>query len=133
MSKITDINLLIGRIIIGLYFLLPGAIAKIFNYEFIFNYMLDHEVPMTNVALILTIAIQFICSISIILGWHSKVSAFILAVLTIIINYYMHDFWDMSAGLQQEHELQNFIKNTGIIAGLLILSAAHPGKYRIKN
>ena len=127
MSNITDINLLIGRIIIGLYFLLPGAIAKIFNY------MLDHDVPMTNVALILTIIIQFICSISIILGWHSKVSAFILAVLTIIINYYMHDFWDMSAGLQQEHELQNFIKNTGIIAGLLILSAAHPGKYSIKN
>ena len=58
MSKITDINLLIGRIIIGLYFLLPGAIAKIFNYEFIFNYMLDHDVPMTNVALILTIIIQ---------------------------------------------------------------------------
>ena len=45
----------------------------------------------------------------------------------------MHDFWDMSAGLQQEHELQNFIKNTGIIAGLLILSAVHQGKYSIKN
>ena len=133
MSKISNINLLIGRVVIGAYFLLPGAIAKIFNFQFTFNYMLDHEVPMTSVALILTIAIQFICSISIILGWHSKVSAFILAVLTIIINYYMHDFWDMSAGLQQEHELQNFIKNTGIIAGLLILSAAHPGKYSIKN
>ena len=133
MSKISNINLLIGRVVIGAYFLLPGAIAKIFNFQFTFNYMLDHEVPMTSVALIITIAIQFICSISIILGWHSKVSAFILAVLTIIINYYMHDFWDMSAGLQQEHELQNFIKNTGIIAGLLILSAAHPGKYSIKN
>ena len=30
-------------------------------------------------------------------------------------------------------ELQNFIKNIGIIAGLLILSAAHSGKYSIKN
>ena len=133
MSKISDINLLIGRVVIGTYFLLPGAISKIFNFQFTFNYMLDHEVPMTSVALILTIAIQFICSISIILGWHSKVSAFILAILTIIINYYMHDFWDMPAGLQQEHELQNFIKNIGIIAGLLILSAVHPGKYSIKN
>ena len=133
MNPFENISLLIGRIIIGTYFLIPGAIAKIFNYEFIFNYMLDHEVPMTNAALILTIIIQFICSISIILGWHSKVSALILAVLTIIINYYMHDFWNMSAGMQQEHELQNFVKNTGIIAGLLILSAAHPGKYSIKN
>ena len=87
-SKITDINLLIGRIIIGLYFLLPGAIAKIFNYEFIFNYMLDHDVPMTNVALILTIITQFICSISIILGWHSKVSAFILEMDEAFITHY---------------------------------------------
>ena len=133
MNPYENISLLLGRVIIGSYFLIPGAIAKIFNYDFTFNYMLDHDVPMAHIALILTIIIQFICSISIILGWHSKVSAFILAVLTIIINYYMHDFWGMSAGLQQEHELQNFIKNTGIIAGLLILSAAHPGKYSIKN
>ncbi len=133
MNPYENISLLLGRVIIGSYFLIPGAIAKIFNYDFTFNYMLDHDVPITHIALILTIIIQFICSISIILGWHSKVSAFILAVLTIIINYYMHDFWNMSAGLKQEHELQNFIKNTGIISGLLILSAVHPGKYSIKS
>ena len=45
----------------------------------------------------------------------------------------MHDFWDMSYGIQQEHELQNFVKNMGIIAGLLILSAANPGKHSVKN
>ena len=133
MNKLTDINLLIGRIIIGIYFLIPGAISKIFNYEFVFNYMIDHDVPMTNIALVLTIIIQFICSISIIIGWHSIISAFTLALLTIIINYYMHDFWDMSSGIQQEHELQNFVKNMGIIAGLLILSATNPGKYSVKN
>ena len=46
-------------------------------------------------------------------------------------SYYMHDFWNMSEGLEQRHELQNFVKNTGIIAGLLILSAVHPGKYKL--
>jgi putative oxidoreductase len=45
----------------------------------------------------------------------------------------MHDFWNMESGLEQRHELQNFVKNTGIIAGLLILSAVHPGKYKIGN
>ena len=124
-----NISLLIGRIIIGLYFLGLGAVAKIFNYDYVYKYMLEHEVPFTHIALVLTIIIQFICSVGIIIGWHSKVSAFVLALLTIIINYYMHDFWDMSSGIQQEHELQNFVKNMGIIAGLLILSAANPGKY----
>ena len=58
-----NISLLIGRIIIGLYFLGLGAVAKIFNYDYVYKYMLEHEVPFTHIALVLTIIIQFICSI----------------------------------------------------------------------
>ena len=93
--------------------------------------MIEHEVPYTQYALIITIVIQFVCGVGIILGKYSKTSAFILALVTIIINYYMHDFWNMSEGLEQRHEMQNFVKNTGIIAGLLILSSVHPGKYKL--
>ena len=46
--------------------------------------------------------------------------------------HYMHNFWDMTAGLEQQHEMQNFVKNIGIFAGLLILSATHPGKYSLR-
>ena len=127
----SDINLLIGRIILGVYFLIFGAVFKIFNYEMMFNYMIEHEVPYTQYALIITIIIQFVCGVGIILGKYSKISAFVLALVTIIINYYMHDFWNMSEGLERRHEMQNFVKNTGIIAGLLILSAVHPGKYKL--
>ena len=122
----SNVNLLLGRIIIGIYFLVFGAIFKLFNYEFTLNYMFDHQVPYTEISLIITIFLQAICSISILVGYYSKLSAFVLALLTILINYYMHDFWNMSEGLEQRHELQNFVKNTGIIAGLLILSAVHP-------
>ena len=107
--------------------------AKIFNYEFMYDYMVDHEVPFTHVALVLTIIIQFFCSIGIIIGWNSKISAFILALLTIIISYYMHDFWDITSGIEQEHELQNFVKNMGIMAGLLILSGSSPGRYSVNS
>ena len=127
----SDINLLIGRIILGVYFLVFGAVFKIFNYEMMLNYMIENEVPYTQYALILTIIIQLVCGIGIIFGKYSKISAFVLALVTIIINYYMHDFWYMYEGLEQTHEMQNFVKNTGIIAGLLILSAVHPGKYKL--
>ena len=127
----SNVNLLLGRILIGIYFLVFGAIFKLFNYEFTLNYMFDHQVPYTEISLIITIILQGMCSISILVGYYSKSSAFVLALLTILINYYMHDFWNMSEGLEQRHELQNFVKNTGIIAGLLILSAVHPGKYKL--
>ena len=129
----SNVNLLIGRIIIGIYFLVFGAVFKIFNYNLTLEYMFNHEVPYTKIALVMTIVIQAACAIAILVGKFSKFSAFSLAILTIIINYYMHDFWNMESGLEQRHELQNFVKNTGIIAGLLILSAVHPGKYKIGN
>ena len=132
-QKFENTLLLIGRMFIGLYFLILGALSKIFNYDYVYKYMLEHEVPFTHTALILTIIIQFICSIAIIIGWKSKTAAFILALLTLIINYYMHDFWNMNTGPDQQHEMQNFVKNLGIFAGLLILSATQPGKYSFKN
>ena len=133
MNTLANINLLIGRIIIGIYFLVFGAIFKIFNYDFTYEYMLSHEVPYTNIALVITIFIQFFCAIGVIIGWQSRVSAFLLAIVTLLINYYMHDFWNMNTGIDQQHEMQNFIKNLGIFAGLLILSATHPGKYSYKS
>ena len=38
----------------------------------------------------------------------------------------MHDFWSSYEGTDAGHELQNFIKNLAIMAGLLVL-AGHPG------
>ena len=46
----------------------------------------------------------------------------VLAVVTILINLYIHDFWNMSDNPDQAHETQNFVKNLGILAGLLVLS-----------
>ena len=45
-----------------------------------------------------------------------------LAVTTSLINFYIHDFWNLAGDPNQAHETQNFVKNLGILAGLLILS-----------
>jgi putative oxidoreductase len=36
----------------------------------------------------------------------------------------MHDFWNQYPNTDAGHELQNFVKNLGIFAGLLVLSAS---------
>lgn len=51
--------------------------------------------------------------------------AFVLAGLVLVISLVLHDFWTMEEGLQKVHELQNFIKNMAIMAGLLVLAAGH--------
>jgi putative oxidoreductase len=36
----------------------------------------------------------------------------------------MHDFWNEYSNMDVGHEMQNFFKNLGIFAGLLVLSAS---------
>ena len=58
----------------------------------------------------------------IIFGKYLRISSIGLAITTLLINFYIHDFWNLSGDPNQAHETQNFVKNLGILAGLLILS-----------
>ena len=90
-----------------------------------------HNVPMVSVLLVVTIIIQLVAAVAIIVGFKGKVAAFILAGLTLVISIFMHDFWGMEDGLNRSHELQNFFKNMGIMAGLLMITALGTGKFSL--
>ena len=85
--------------------------------------MLQHGVPLTAILLPLTIILQIGGGAALILGWRTRAMALMLAVMTVVINLFMHDFWNVYEGLSQAHETQNFVKNLAIMAGLLALAA----------
>lgn len=107
---------------LGLYFVLPG-ITKITGYGAMEQYMLQHGVPPTTALLPLIIMLQIGGGAALILGWQTRAMALMLAGMTIVINLFMHDFWNIYEGLNQAHETQNFVKNLAIMAGLLALAA----------
>jgi putative oxidoreductase len=112
----------VGRMLLGLYFLLPG-ISKIPTYAGTTEYMLLHNIPLANILLPITIVLQIGLGVMLIIGYRIKESALILAALTIFINIGMHDFWNEYPSTDAGHETQNFVKNLAIFAGLLVLSA----------
>ena len=118
------ISITTGRILLGLYFLYPG-ITKITRYDFMVEYMTLHNIPLINILLPLTIVLQIVLGLMLITGYRIKEPALILATLTIFINVGMHDFWNTYPGTDAGHEMQNFVKNLGIFAGLLVLSASN--------
>jgi putative oxidoreductase len=120
-QKIDSSSFLIGKIILGLYFFVFGF-GKVFTYQDIESLMLLKEVPLVLLTLPLTIAIQTIFGLLIIFGKYLRLSGLVLFILTLLINYYIHNFWDLAGDPSQAHEMQNFIKNTAIAGGLLILS-----------
>ncbi|NKB98634.1 MAG: DoxX family membrane protein [Pseudomonadales bacterium] len=117
------IALLLGRGLLGLYFIVPG-ISKITGWEGNVEYMAAHGVPLIPVALAITIVLQIGGGISLLAGYRTQLCGIVLAALTLLINIFMHDFWNVEDAVQQGHETQNFIKNLAIMAGLLYVAGA---------
>ena len=120
-KKIDDASFLIGRTILGLYFFIFGF-AKLFTYHDISALMLLKGVPLVTITLPMTIIIQTVFGLFVVFGKNLRISGLVLFVLTFLINYYIHNFWNLSGDPSQAHEMQNFVKNTTIAGGLLILA-----------
>ncbi|EAW41124.1 MAG: DoxX family protein [Halieaceae bacterium] len=121
----------LGRCLLGLYFLMPG-ISKVTSYQAMLDYMTLHNIPMVDVLLPITTALQILGGLCLIAGLRIKEIALMFAGMTILINLGMHDFWNTYPEGNQGHELQNFVKNLGIFAGLLVMSAGqHLPQWRL--
>ena len=116
-----------GRIIMGLYFIGPGALLKISNMEGTSAYMADNGMIFISFFLILTIIIQLFGGIAMVVGYRVKPVAFILAGLTLVISVVLHDFWNVP------DQTQNFIKNMGIMAGLLVSAGLGAGGWSLDS
>lgn len=122
-------NLLIfsGRLLLGLYFVVPG-ILKVVGFDDMAAYMTQHGMFAVPIFLVLTITIQITGGICLFVGYRVRPVAFLLAGLVLVISLVMHDFWNVYEGGDQAREMQNFIKNMAIMAGLLMIAGATPTK-----
>ena len=118
---------LTGRVLLGLYFVVPG-LMKVGGFAGTLAYMKLHGVPFALPLLLLTIPLQVGGGLALMANWNTRTAAFLLAGMTLVINVFMHDFWNDYPGGDPQHEIQNFIKNLGIFAGLLLLAARRPGR-----
>ena len=121
LKKLDNLFFIVGRSLLGLYFIAPG-LSKVFDYASTLSLMKMKGVPFSAALLPMTIAIQLLGGIFLVLGKNLRLTALILFGLTIFINIFIHNFWTLHGDPTQAHEIQNFIKNLAIAAGLLILA-----------
>lgn len=116
-----------GRVLLALYFLIPG-IGKFTSWETNVALMEAHNMRMIPTLLIIAGIAQITGSIILLLNKHVVICALGFAVMTLLINFNLHDFWNTYEGVNADRELQNFYKNLGIFAGLLLLAAINMEK-----
>ena len=122
--KLKKILMHIGRVFLALYFLLPG-ISKFTSWESSVALMEAHNMAMISFLLTIAGITQVLGSISLLLNRYVVVCALGFALMTLLINFNLHDFWNTYEGVNPEREAQNFFKNLGIFAGLLLLAAVN--------
>jgi putative oxidoreductase len=114
----------VGRIFLAIYFLMPG-ISKFTSWDTSVALMEAHNMKMIPFLLVIAGITQIVGSISLLLNKHVVICALGFAVMTLLINFNLHDFWNTYEGVNADRELQNFYKNLGIFAGLLLLAAVN--------
>mgnify|MGYP005640841451 FL=1 len=116
----------IGRVLLALYFLLPG-INKFAAWDMHVTLMETHGMSMVPALLAVAGITQIGGSICLLFTKQGVICALGLAAMVLLINLNLHDFWNVYEGVDAKHEIQNFVKNMGIFAGLLLLSAISMG------
>ncbi len=111
-----------GRGLLALYFLLPG-VMKFIQWDMHVALMETHGMAMVPVLLAVAGVTQVGASVCLFLNKQVVICALGLAAMFLLINLNLHDFWNGYEGVDTERETQNFFKNMGIFAGLLLLAA----------
>jgi putative oxidoreductase len=117
--------ILSGRFLLGLYFLVPG-LMKFAAPDMHVALMEAHNVPMAEPLMWVAAVANVAGGLLLISGRHVCLTSLGLVVYILLVNVLLHDFWNDHAGVSAEREMQNFIKNLGILAGLLVL-VGHSG------
>lgn len=117
-----NLSITIGRVLLGLYFLLPG-LTKAMGPEQTIAYMESHAIPAAVPLMWFSAAVNIIGGLALIAGRHVRFVAYGFVIYIGLVNFMLHDFWTMAEDMRPR-ETQNFVKNLGILAGLLVLAGA---------
>ena len=121
---IQNLSTLIGRVLLSFIFIMAGY-NKIGGYEGTQGYMESMGVP--GMLLPLVILLELGAGLLLLVGWQSKIMAFLLAGFTLIANIIFHsNFADQMQAIM-------FMKNMALIGGLLFVVAFGPGQWAVDS
>jgi putative oxidoreductase len=123
-AKFSDLALLVGRILIGLLFLV-AAYNKIKGYGGATGYFGKLGIPAPQIMLPLTIVFEAAAGILLIIGYQTRLVALTIAAFCIVSALLAH----MNFG--DGNQLNHFLKNLAIAGGALVLFAGGAGRQSV--
>jgi putative oxidoreductase len=122
---------LISRLLISAIFV-QGALGKIMGWSGQASYMQSHQLPGQLIPALLGIAllVEVVGVLCLVVGWRARAAAFVMFLYLGMVSVLLHNFWALHGGSAGGMQTQ-FLKNVGIMGGLLMISASGPGKWSL--
>ncbi len=117
---------LVGRILIGLIFLVAG-VRKVMGFAGAVAYLAKLGFPAPEVMAVIAIIIEIGGSILLIVGWRTRWAAWLLVLFVVVAAFAAHRFWEITDTGQFYNQMNHFLKNVAIVGGLLYVATFGPG------
>jgi putative oxidoreductase len=129
MTATRDLAALVGRILLAIVFI-PAGFSKIGGFAGTAGYIASKGLPLPEVGAAIAIAVEIVAGVALLLGWKTRWAALALAVFTLVATVFFHAFWSVPAEQHMTQYLM-FMKNIGIVGGLLAIYAFGAGRISI--
>ena len=117
----------LARLLMATIFIIAG-VSKIFSWQQTAETMAMHHLPAIGLLLPLTVALELFGGLALLLGWNARAAASLLFFYMIPVTLTFHAFWSVPAA-EMQTQLTNFLKNLGLMGGLLEVSLNGAGAY----
>lgn len=124
MNPLQSLSAPIGRTFLALIFIIMGF-SKLTNYAGTQGWMESAGVPGALLGAV--IALEIGGGLAVLLGWKTRIVAFLLAGFSLLTAIVFHtDFAD-------QNQLIAFLKNVALAGGFLMIVAQGPGAFALDN
>ncbi|MDH4020305.1 MAG: DoxX family protein [Xanthomonadales bacterium] len=124
MNQIQTIAAPAGRILISLIFVTSGF-SKVSGYTATQGYM--EAMGVQGMLLPLVIAVELLGGLAVMLGWHTRLAAFLLAGFSLLSALLFH------ANFGDQMQMIMFMKNISIAGGFLMIVSFGGGAFSLDN
>ncbi len=122
MADIFPYLFLLGRIVVGVYFIFNG-LGHFMNINMLSQYVASKGVPASKFMVAVTGVMLLIGGITILTGVEPLVGAWILIIFLFPTSIILHNFWAIEDQQMKMVEMANFTKNMALIGFLLMIFA----------
>jgi putative oxidoreductase len=120
----SSLTILLGRVLLAVIFLLSGF-GKLTAISGTAAYFGAMGLPVPTATAVIVGLIELLGGLAVLLGFQTRIAAWVLAVFTIATALVAHTGW------ADQNQMIHFLKNVAITGGFLLLASSGAGAYSI--